>query len=63
MSWGPGFFYYRCPSCGKKFMYAQDLMVEFGADYGKCPFCGTMGEYVKDGPRGLDDADYFEVEE
>ena len=63
MSWGPGYFYYRCPSCGMQFKYAQDMMVVFGADFGKCPECGAMGQYVKDGPRGLDDAEYFEVEE
>ena len=62
MSWGPGFFYYRCPACGRQFKYAQDMIPEFGADFGKCPACGTMGAYVKDGPRGADDSEYEEVE-
>lgn len=63
MSWGVGFFYYVCPQCGHKFKYAQDLMTEFGNDFGKCTKCGTMGKYVKDGPRGTDDAEYEEVED
>lgn len=63
MSWRPGFFYYQCPDCGKKFKYAQDLIPEFGDAFGKCPDCGTMGTYVKDGSRGTDDAEYYEVEE
>ncbi len=63
MSWGVGFFYYRCPNCNKKFKYAQDLISYFGDEFGLCPDCGTMGTYVKDGPRGLDDNEYFEVEE
>ena len=63
MSWGPGFFYYVCPSCGKKFKYAQDMISEFGNDFGKCPVCGVMGTYVKDGPRGKDDMEYDEVED
>lgn len=63
MSWGVGYFYYSCPECGLKFKYAQDMMVEFGNDFGKCPNCGCMGTYIKDGPRGTDDADYIEVED
>ena len=63
MSWGPGFFYYRCPACGRKFKYAQDMIPEFGARFGLCPDCAVMGTYVKDGPRDTDDAEYFEVEE
>lgn len=63
MSWGPGFFYYSCPACGKKFKYAQDMIPEFGDKFGECPDCGTMGTYVKDGPRAPDDNAYFEVEE
>ena len=63
MSWGPGFFYYRCPACAKQFKYAMDLIPDFGEDFGKCPACGAMGTYVKDGPRGVDDNEYFEVEE
>ena len=63
MSWGVGFFYYTCPDCGCKFKYAQDLMVYFGDDFGLCPGCKVQGVYVKDGPRGTDDNDYYEVEE
>ena len=62
MTWGPGFMYYHCPSCGLKFKYALDLIPEFGDDFGRCPECGTMGTYEKDGARTLDDADYTEVE-
>jgi len=63
MSWGPGFFYYSCPSCGLKFKYAQDMIPYFGNDFGKCPECGAIGSYIKDGPREADDAEYFEAEE
>ena len=63
MSWGPGFFYYECPRCGKKFKYAQDLMADFGDAFGRCPDCAAMGTYVYDGPRRKDDADYPEVED
>ena len=68
MSWGVGFFYYTCPACKKKFKYAQDLMTYFGEDFGLCPYCKekgerVMGTYVKDGPRGTDDLEYYEVEE
>ena len=62
MSWGPCFLYYRCPQCGKKFKYATDLIPEFGADFGKCPACGTMGILEKKGARTTDDLDYTEVE-
>ncbi|MDC7301078.1 MULTISPECIES: excinuclease ATPase subunit [Agathobacter] len=55
--------YYICPNCGKKFKYALDMIPEFGDDYGKCPVCGTMGTYEKDGARTKDDADYEEVDE
>ncbi|MBQ1681229.1 MAG: excinuclease ATPase subunit [Agathobacter sp.] len=63
MTWGPSFMYYICPNCGKKFKYALDMIPEFGDDYGKCPVCGTMGTYEKDGARTKDDADYEEVDE
>lgn len=62
MTWGPAFMYYRCPQCGKKFKYAIDLIPEFGDAFGLCPECETPGEYVKDGARAKDDAEYEEVE-
>ncbi|MCR4711750.1 MAG: excinuclease ATPase subunit [Clostridia bacterium] len=63
MTWGVGFFYYRCPRCGRKFKYAEDLMIYFEDSFGHCPDCGVPGIYVKDGPRGKDDNEYYEVEE
>jgi uncharacterized C2H2 Zn-finger protein len=54
--------YYRCPQCGKKFKYAIDLIPEFGDAFGLCPECEKPGEYVKDGARTKDDAEYEEVE-
>ena len=63
MSWGASYFYYHCSVCGKKFEYAQDLISVFRDDFGKCPFCGAMGVFEKDGARTPDDNDYFEVEE
>ena len=54
--------YYRCPKCGKKFKYATDLIPEFGDDFGKCPDCGTMGVFEKEGARTPDDLSYTEVE-
>ena len=55
--------YYVCPKCSKKFKYALDMIPEFGDDYGRCPACGEMGTYIKDGARTKDDADYEEVED
>lgn len=68
MSWGALFFYYKCSECGKNFKYAEDLISYFGDDFGLCPVCmesgeRVMGTYIKDGPRGLDDNEYYEVEE
>ncbi|MCI6019901.1 MAG: excinuclease ATPase subunit [Clostridiales bacterium] len=62
MTWGALYFYYKCPACGKQFKYAIDLMAEFGDDFGKCPYCETMGTYVKEGARTPDDLEYEEVE-
>ncbi len=61
MSWGPCFFYYRCPQCGRRFKYAADLIPEFGDRFGNCPDCGLAGDYLYDGARTPDDADYEEV--
>ena len=63
MSWGPCFFYYECPSCGKKVKYAEDLIAYFGEDFGKCPVCGAMGVFEKNGARTIDDFDYEEIED
>jgi len=63
MSWGVGYFYYICPECGCKFKYAIDMIAAFADDFGKCPTCGHMGTYIRDGAIGPDDADYIEVEE
>ncbi|MBR4443822.1 MAG: excinuclease ATPase subunit [Clostridia bacterium] len=63
MSWGPGFFYYRCSRCGKKFKYAQDMIPVFGAQFGNCPECGIPGEYLFDGARTPDDLEYEEIDE
>ncbi len=63
MSWGPNFFYYHCPACGKKFKYAQDLIPDFGDRFGHCPACGTMGTFEKDSPRIPEDNQYEEVED
>lgn len=62
MSWGVGFFYYHCPSCGKKFKYAEDLLSYYQSSFGLCPSCSTPGVLEKTGPRPLDDLDYEEVE-
>ena len=63
MSWGPCFFYYRCPICGRKFKYATDLIPDFGARFGTCPKCGVEGVLEKEGARTPDDMDYEEIEE
>ena len=62
MTWGPMYLYYHCAKCGLKFEYAVDLIPEFGETFGYCPTCQVMGVYEKEGPRLLDDGDYFEVE-
>ena len=63
MSWGPCFFYYRCPHCGKKFKCAADLIAELGQRFGQCPQCGHAGMFEQDGARTPDDLEYEEVEE
>ncbi len=63
MSWGVNLMYYHCPSCGKKFKYAEDLIAYFGDQFGHCPVCDTMGEFEKNGARTLDDFDYEEIED
>lgn len=63
MSWGPCFFYYHCPVCGKKFKCAVDLIPELGARFGLCPDCGAAGVLEKEGARTPDDLEYQEIEE
>ena len=55
--------YYHCPSCGKKFKYAEDLIAYFGDQFGRCPVCDTMGQFEKNGARTLDDFEYEEIED
>jgi len=62
MSWGANYFYYHCSKCGKKYKYAQDLIPEFGDEFGKCPACGAVGVYEQDSARIPEDLQYEEVE-
>jgi len=62
MSWGSCFFYYLCPTCGKKYKYDADLIGTLGPRFGVCPVCGGESAPVKDGPRGADDPEYEETE-
>ena len=61
MTWGTLYLYYHCPQCGKLFKYGTDLIAEFGDEFGCCPDCSTMGEYVTEGARIPDDLKYKEV--
>ncbi len=63
MSWGPCFFYYHCPSCGRKYKYATDLIAELGPRFGICPACGLEGFLEKEGARTPDDLEYEEIED
>ena len=63
MSWGPCFFYYHCPNCGRKYKCAVDLIPELGQRFGRCPVCGVEGVLEKEGARTTDDLDYEEIEE
>ena len=62
MSWGPCFFYYRCPVCGKQYKYDADLIPVVGARFGLCPNCGAAGIREKEGARTPDDLAYEEIE-
>ncbi len=44
MTWGPYWMFYICPNCGKKFKYTLDNLAD--EEFGKCPGCGTEGEFV-----------------
>lgn len=54
--------YYVCPACGKKYKIELDLMTQLGADFGKCPLCGTDGTFVKESPRRAGDEEYEEID-
>lgn len=62
MSWGALYMYYRCPECNKRFKYGIDLIAEYGEEFGYCPHCNRMGEYVTEGARIPDDLRYEEVD-
>lgn len=61
MSYGPYFFYYRCPSCEAGFRYSLELLAPLGDEFGRCPHCGAEGAFVKEGNVSADDAEYPEV--
>ena len=63
MSWGPSFFYYHCPTCGRKFKYETSLIPELGDDFGLCPDCHVQGVYERDGARIPEDALYDEIDD
>lgn len=63
MSWGPGFMYYHCSQCGKKFKYELGLIAVMGDSFGKCPDCGKPGIYESDGACTANDMDYEYVDE
>ncbi len=62
MSWGPSWFYYRCPNCGKKFRSETGLMALLGEKFDRCPKCGAKGEYEADGPARPGAEEYEETE-
>lgn len=62
MTWGALFLYYRCPECDKLFKYGVDLITRFGDEFGTCPVCSVMGEYITEGARIPDDLNYEEVD-
>ncbi len=62
MTWGTLYLYYRCPECSKLFKYGADLIAQYGNEFGFCPDCGVMGEYITEGARIPDDLKYEEVD-
>ena len=62
MTWGAQYMCYTCKKCGKKYRYAIDLIGDFGADYGKCPVCGSEGHLDAEGPVGDATRSYEDVE-
>lgn len=62
MTWGAQYMCYTCKKCGKKYKYAIDLIGDFGADFGKCPVCGSDGDLTYEGPVSPETSQYEEVE-
>lgn len=44
MTWGPYFFFYDCPRCGKHYRWLLDDMNE--PEFGECSHCHIQGELV-----------------
>lgn len=44
MTWGPYYFFYECPECGKKFRWCLDDMNE--SSFSQCPACHTEGHLI-----------------
>lgn len=44
MTWGPYYFFYNCPNCGKKYRWSIDEMDY--REFSHCPNCQTPGELV-----------------
>ena len=63
MSWGPCYFYYCCPDCGKRFKYAADMIPELGERFGCCPDCGKPCSPECEGAVKPDDLLYVEIDE
>lgn len=62
MTWGAQYMCYTCKECGKKYKYAIDLIGDFGADFGKCPVCGSEGDLTYEGPVSPETSQYEEVD-
>ncbi len=62
MTWGAQYMCYICEKCGKKYRYAIDLIGDYGADFGKCPVCGSEGKLVCEGPVSVETQQYEDVE-
>lgn len=60
MTWGPYYFFYICPSCGKKYRWLLDDMSD--PHFSECPDCkipGTLSGETRDIIQGADAfADY-----
>lgn len=44
MTWGPYYFFYDCPACGKHYRWMTDDMDE--DTFGECPVCHIQGKLV-----------------
>lgn len=57
MTWGPYYFFYVCPDCGKKYRWlTEDMSDERFSD---CPACGVPGRLVGETKDINQDADIF----